>query len=206
MLFGAPKARKTISLIPVQASHGCTEMWLESSEASCPTSVIPDCQGWCAAFVWALFWGETLLYCTCLLMLVLSAAPASRDSCQHPLIKSDILSLCYLSHQRAPRSNSFPAWPYSCPHLTFSLPQGYQHRHECCRVSSSFVCRWQQIHVLVNYLQVLMITCRRYGVGVGVALMNLVLKLEKSSWWEEGQGSLLLGCVGQTVLVGQQLK
>lgn len=105
-----------------------------------------------------------------------------------------------------PRSKSFPAWPYSCPHVTFSLPQRYQHMHECCRVSSSFVCRWQQIHVLVNYLQVFMITCSRYCVSVGMTLMNLFLKLEKSSWWEKGQGSLLLGCVGQTGLMGQQLK
>lgn len=78
--------------------------------------------------------------------------------------------------------------------------------HECCRVSSSFVCRWQWIHVLVNHLQVLMITCRRCCVSVGMTLMNLVLKLEKSSWWEKGQGGLLLGWVGQTGLVGQQLK
>lgn len=59
---------------------------------------------------------------------------------------------------------------------------------------------------LVNYLQVLIITCRRYCVSVGITLRNLVLKLEKSSWWEKGQGSLLLGCVGLRALVGQQLK
>lgn len=50
-----------------------------------------------------------------------------------------------------------------------------------------------------------MITCSRYCVSVGMTLVNLVLKLEKSSWWEKGQGSLL-GCVGQTELVAQQLK
>lgn len=57
---------------------------------------------------------------------------------------------------------------------------------------------------LVNYLQLLIIMCRRYCAGI--TLMNSVLKLKKSSWWEKGQDSLLLGCVGQRGLVGQQLK
>lgn len=206
MLFGAPKSRKNVSLFQSRLvmaaqrkswgfmSHRCDS---RLSEVMCSLG-LAYLLGWDLALLY-LFADACPLCCSCQQGLLL--APTSLFHLVRYI--QFMLSKSPKSHHIAAASQhdpgAVPISPSPFPRGANTCTRAVEWAVPLCACGSLFMS-------LVNYLQVWIILCRRYCVSVGITLRSSFLKLEKSSWWEKGQGSLLFGCVRQRGLVGQHLK